>query len=293
MSRTWMVRLGALTLLWGSNFLWIKVAVRGLTPVQLVAARMGLGALVLVGALRVLGQGLPRRLRIWGHLVVAALVANVVPYLLFAWAEEAIPSALAGVLNATTPLLTAVAAYAAGLEPRPDARRSTGLTVGFAGAVIVLSPWSLEASSGPLTRQLGAVAAAGSYAVAYAYMRRHLTGRDVAPLRLAAGQMLTATALMALVVPFLGLTPPELTLPVVGSTLMLGALGTGAAYVLNYGLIETEGASTASLVIYLLPVVAVTLGVAVLDEPLTWSLVVGAGLVLAGVALSRRPAQAP
>lgn len=289
MSRSSVVRLGALALLWGSNFLWIRIAVQGLSPVQLVAARMVLGAVVLLGALVVLGRRLPSGLRVWGHLVVAAVVANVVPYLLFAWAEESIPSALAGVLNATTPLLTALTAWAAGLEPRPDPRRATGLALGFVGAVVVLAPWDLQAAFGPLTRQLAAVGAAGSYALAYAYMRRYLTGRGVPPLDLAAGQMVAAAALLALVFPLLGLTEPTLTAPVVGSTLVLGALGTGAAYVLNYQLIEAEGATTASLVIYLLPVVAVTLGVAVLDEPLTGNLVVGAGLVLAGVAITRTP----
>lgn len=288
MSRASIARVGGLALLWGSNFLWIKIAVEGLSPIQVVLARMAIGAAVLVGFARLSGRKLPRGVVIWGHLLVAALVANVIPYFLFAWAEQDIPSNLAGVLNSTTPLFTAIIAYAAGVEARLESRRVTGLLVGFVGALLVLSPWRIVESTGSLTRQLGALTAAASYGVSYAYMRRYLAQRDIEPVVLAAGQMAAATAMLVIAAPFIALTPVDLTLAVVGATLVLGGLGTGAAYVLNYHLIRDEGATTASIVTYLLPVVAVVLGVAVLDEPMTWNLVVGGVLVLFGVALSRR-----
>lgn len=288
MSHASIARIGVLALLWGSNFLWIKIAVEGLSPIQVVLVRMAIGASVLVCFVRLSGRRLPRGGVVWGHLLVAALVANVIPYFLFAWAEQDIPSNLAGVLNSTTPLFTAVIAYAAGVEARLESRRIVGLLVGFGGALLVLSPWQIVTPSGPLTRQLGALGGAACYGVSYAYMRRYLAQRDIEPVVLAAGQMTAATFMLLVAAPFVALTPTDLTPSVVGAALALGALGTGAAYVLNYHLIRDEGATTASVVTYLLPVVAVALGAAVLSEPVTWNLVAGGVLVLAGVGLSRR-----
>src|SRR6266511_3899560 len=100
-----LARLGLLACLWGSNFLFIKVAVEGLSPILVVVARMLLGAAVLLSFVAMRRERLPAR-RLWVHLAVAALVANVIPYFLFSWGEQRVSSATAGVLNATTPLFT-------------------------------------------------------------------------------------------------------------------------------------------------------------------------------------------
>jgi drug/metabolite transporter (DMT)-like permease len=119
-------------------------------------------------------------------------------------------------------------------------------------------------------------------------MRRYLTRRGTTPLALAAAQITLGALMLILTAPVLADQPVDLQLDVVLSALALGALGTGLAYQLNYQLIHDEGATTASTVTYLLPIVAVILGAIILSEPITWNLFAGTAIVLAGVALSER-----
>jgi drug/metabolite transporter (DMT)-like permease len=286
MKRTSIARLGMLALLWGSSFLFIRVGVEGVNPVQLVLARLGLGALVLLAVVAVRHEPLPRDARLWGHLAVAALVANVVPYFLFGWAEERVASAIAGSLNATTPLFTLAIARATNTERSMGPARAAGLVIGFLGAVVALAPWRTGAFTLAGTGQLACLLASASYGVGYIYIRRFIIGRGFPPLALAASQLSAATVLLALTAPVPAWKPVALTAAVTGSVLALGVLSTGIAYVLNYRLIVDEGPTSASTVTYLLPVVAVALGIIVLGEPIAWTLFAGTALILLGVAVS-------
>src|SRR5690242_7076769 len=116
MSRSSLARLALLALLWGSGFLWIKLSLRGLTPTQIVLVRLALGALVLQPIALARGMRLPAGRAVWGHLFVAALVANAIPYTLFGVGEQTIGSNAAGVINATTPLWTVLIAFLAGTD---------------------------------------------------------------------------------------------------------------------------------------------------------------------------------
>lgn len=118
MRRASILRLGLLALIWGSSFLFIKVGLQGLGPVQIVLARLSLGAAVLAGVLWLRGTSFPRTPLTWGHLGVAAVFGNIAPYFSFAWAEQYVASNVAGVLNATTPLFTMVLALAATSDRR-------------------------------------------------------------------------------------------------------------------------------------------------------------------------------
>jgi drug/metabolite transporter (DMT)-like permease len=281
--------IAALALLWGSGFFWIKLSLAGLSPFQLTFARLALGAAVLgliVGARRL---ALPRTRSMWGHLTVAALISNAVPYTLFAVAEQTVPSSLAGTVNATTPLWTALLAYAARSDAALTVRRVGGLVVGFTGALILLSPWNVA----DLRSTLGVVACLGaalSYGLSYVYQARYVTNRGYPPLVLAFGQLCASTALLALTLPLAPGGAPELTGTVLLAILVLGILGTGLAYVINYALIATEGPTAASVVTYLVPAVSVTLGVTFLGEPIGPNLLAGAALILLGVALVQRRA---
>jgi drug/metabolite transporter (DMT)-like permease len=278
--------LGVLAGLWGSGFLWIKVALGGLSPTQVVLGQLVAGAAVLVVAVAVRRQPLPRTAGPWAHLAVMALVGSIGPYLLFGWGEQHVASSLAGVLNATTPLLTFMLAIGMGSE-RASMTRVSGMAVGFAGVVVLAEPWrDAAASKGSLGGIAACLLAAACYATGYIYARRFLTGRGLQPLVLSAGQLILGALLLALAAPVTAGRPPQLTLGVVASVLALGVFSTGAATVLNYRLIQDEGAIAASTVNYLTPIVAVALGVLILGEPLTWNLIVGATLVLAGVAAS-------
>ncbi|MGH4021736.1 MAG: DMT family transporter [Pseudonocardiaceae bacterium] len=276
--------IAALALLWGSGFFWIKLALDGLTPFQLTFARLALGALVLGAIVVVRRLPLPRTRMAWVHLTVAALIANAIPYTLFAFAEQTVTSSLAGTINATTPLWTAVIAASVGVDRLASPRRVLGLVIGFGGALVLLSPWDGDVR-GSLLGALACVGAAVSYGVSYVYQARYVTNRGFPPLILAFAQMSVATVLLALTLPIAGRQPPELTATVVVAITVLGVLGTGVAYVINYTLITTEGPTAASVVTYLVPAVSVALGATFLSEPTGPNLLGGAVLILLGVAL--------
>jgi drug/metabolite transporter (DMT)-like permease len=285
------VRLGALALLWGSSFLFIKVSLEGLSPMQVVLARMCAGALVLCSFLAIRREPLPRHPAVWAQIAVAALMANIIPYFLFAWGEERVDSAVAGALNATTPLFTVVLAIATRTEAGVSATRAAGLLLGFLGAVLIVAPWS--DLGGSVAGALACLAAATSYGISYVYMQRVLVGRGMGPLALATAQITAGALMLMLAAPLIARQETHLTTRVVASALALGVLGTGIAYVLNYRLIQDEGATAASTVTYLLPIVAVIVGAIVLSEPITWHLFVGGTIVLAGVAVSQKRGAMP
>jgi drug/metabolite transporter (DMT)-like permease len=152
--------------------------------------------------------------------------------------------------------------------------------------VVLAAPWHSPQASSSITGIGACLLAAACYAVGYVYARRFVTGRGVPPLVLAAGQLGMGAVLLGLAAPVVARQPIALSPSVVAAVLVLGVLSIAAAYVLNYQLIQDEGASAASTANFLVPVVAVTLGVVVLAEPMTWNLFVGAVIVLIGVTLS-------
>ncbi|MEV0457875.1 DMT family transporter [Catellatospora methionotrophica] len=281
------VRLALLALLWGSSFLWIKLALRGFSPVQLVFLRLLLGFAVLAPIVMLRRLPVPQGITVWAHLFVAALIANAVPYVLFGIGEQTVDSSVAGVLNATTPLWTVVVAYLAGTDRAVTFLRAGGIALGFLGTILIFSPWE---SAGEIASPggLACLAASASYGVSYVYMGRFLAGRGIAPLTLSAGQLGAATVLLALALPVSGGQAITWRVDAVASVVVLGVLGTGAAYVLNYRLIADVGPTAASVVTYLLPAVAVVLGAVFLAETPTAAMVGGTVLVLAGVLLTQR-----
>jgi drug/metabolite transporter (DMT)-like permease len=285
LSRGSLIRLGALAVLWGSGFLLIKIALEGMSPIQIVLGRLVSAAVVMVAVLAYRKEHLPRRLAPWAHLAVMAVVTNIAPYFLFAWGEQHITSSLAGVLNATTPLFTLLLAVGTHTE-RLTAPRLAGLTLGFLGVVILAAPWHDGGLGSSLLGIGAALLASACYAASYVYARRFLSDGALSPLVLSAGQMIAGAVLLTLLTPVVARGPVTLAANVVASVIVLGVLGTGIAYVLNYRLIADEGATAASTVTYLLPIVAVMLGLTVLAEPISWNLAVGAIVILAGVALS-------
>ncbi|WP_410669556.1 DMT family transporter [Amycolatopsis sp. cmx-4-68] len=276
-------RMVVLALLWGSGFLWIKLALTGLSPVHLTLVRCALGAGTLLVMAVVTGQRLPRDRRTWGRLVVAAFFCNALPFALFGIGERTVDSGVAGVMNATTPLWSLLIGVALGTERRLGPARLAGLALGFGGVLVIFAPWE---QAGLLSAGALALLGAGlSYAIAFAYMARKLPP-DGAPLALSAAQLMTATALTAVALPVAS-TAPHLTLTAVVAVTILGVFGTGITFYLNYRLIADEGPTAAATVGYLLPVVSVGLGALVLGEPLSPRVVGGMVIVLAAVGLTR------
>jgi drug/metabolite transporter (DMT)-like permease len=289
MTRSALPRIGLLALIWGSAFLWIKLADRGFSPVEVTLARLALGAAVLFVIVRVRREVIPRPGRLWAHIAVAALFANAVPYLLFAVAEQTVDSSTAGIINATTPLFTVVLSLAVRHQKSVTSWQAGGLVLGFAGAVLIFTPW--HTAGGLLSAGgLECLAASVSYAVSYIYMDRFLARRGIGPVLLSACQLAAAAVMLAIALAVSGVQTPHVTAEDVAAIAVLGIIGTGIAYVLNYQIITSEGATVASTVTYLVPVVAIVLGVLVLGESITAITLTGIALVLVGVALTRRRA---
>ncbi|MCX4821131.1 DMT family transporter [Streptomyces sp. NBC_01142] len=278
--------MGVLALLWGSGFLWIDLALNnGLSPVQITVTRCTLGALVLLVLCFSAGQRLPRDRAIWGHLIVAAFFCNALPFALFSIGQQTVDSGVAGVLNATTPLWSLLIGLAIGAERSIHRVRLGGLLLGFAGTLLIFAPWQ----QGGLTSwgALTILGAALSYAVAFAYMGRKLTGRGTAPMALSAAQLVTATGLSTLALPAGDLESANVNATGLTAVVILGIFGTGITFALHYRLIADEGATNAATVGYLLPVVSVALGAIVLNEEITFRIVAGMVVVLAGVGMTQ------
>ncbi len=288
-----------LALTWGSSFFFVHLALGGLSPAQVVLARLVLGAVALLLLCALTRQRLPRPGRAWGHLLVVALFLCVLPFLLFAWAQQWLPSSVASILNATTPLMTTLVTLMALRTERPGAAQLGGLLLGFAGVALVLAPWQGSGGTHP-GAALACLAATASYGVGMVYLRRFVSPLGLRPLPTAAVQVSLAAALLLLASPVLARGPVTLTAGVVLSALALGVLGTGLAYAWNAAIVAAWGATAASTVTYAAPLVGVALGVLVLHEPLGWHQPLGALVVIAGILVSqgrslrpRRAGQAP
>ncbi|WP_171163052.1 DMT family transporter [Streptomyces sp. I05A-00742] len=282
----WRVRFGALALVWGFSFLFIRLGTDGYSPLFVSLGRMLFGTAVLAAALAVKRQRLPRAGRTWAHLTVAAVLLNSLPFTLFAYSELTIPSSLAGICNATTPLWGMVLSLVALSEDRPTRSRLAGLAVGFIGVLVVLGAWNGFSGQDPWGTAM-ALTASASYAVGWIYVRRTLSGTGDSHLSLTTGQLLIGTVQLAVVAPLFAPLPSSFRLVPVLAIVALGALGTGLAMLVQYGLVAEVGPTTATLITYFIPVVATAAGAALLGEKLTWNMPLGALVVLAGAALTQ------
>ncbi len=295
-----------LGLIWGSSFLWIKVALggdgsAGFSPLLLVTFRLAFGIAGLLTLLAVQGLHLPRDGRTLRACAVVGLFNTALPFVLITWGETRIPSSIASILNGTVPLFTLVIAHFALHDEPLTLSRVAGLVAGF-GGVVVLVGRGLGTGAGSLAGQVAVVAAAVSYAGAATYTRRVLRG--MSPLLQASTTMLCALAVVAPVTLMLEwpLVLPARPMAWVAAA-WLGLLGSCTAYLLYFSLLNAWGATRASLVTYVFPVVGLLLGILILDEPIDWRLLAGTALIVAGIvivnaralraALPGRPAAAP
>jgi len=270
-----------LALIWGASFLFIKVAVRELTPATLIVGRLGLAAITL-GVLVpfVVGSGeTVRQLRAnWVWLVVVALVNTAIPFWLLSWGETRIDSGLASIIQASVPIFNALIAFVAFREVRVTGIRLVGVGVGFLGVALLVG-------AQPEGKVLGALAVVG---MAFCYgLGGLLTGRHLKPAQPVVVSF-ASTAIATLVWLPVGVAQAPSEMPgwkTIGSVLALGIPGTALAYLLFFGLITGAGAAYASLVTYLIPPIALAYGAVFLGERFGASAFGGLALILAGVAL--------
>jgi len=283
-TRGWLGPYLVLALLWGCSFLFIATALRSFAPTQVAFGRILVGFVLLAVLLAVRRERvrIPRA-RV-GDLVIVAAVMTAVPFVLFALAEQRVSTVLAGLVNATTPLFTAVFVALLLPQERPDRVQLTGLAGGFVGIAVLLGGWNPGAID--LAGGLMLVGATLCYGFGNAWSRRRLTGTGLSLVTLPAVQLAIGSVLLA---PFALTTPlaaPVAPWPAL-ALLTLGLGGTGLAYVLYWRVLEVAGATVTASVTYLIPLVSTTLGVLVLHEGLHWYEPVGGVVVLAGVALTQ------
>lgn len=279
---------GALLLLgalWGASFLFIKIGVQEMPPETLVALRLVVGALILLGVLYARGMRLPGGWRIWRDLFLLGAIGLVLPYMLITWGELHIASSMASILNATTPLFSVLLAYVWTREERLSGLRLLGVAAGFVGVVVAVGIEDLSLTSADTQAQLAVLLAALCYGVTGIYARRAFRGMPA--LIPATGQMLTGALLITPIALVRHGIPEPLPSPVaLGAVLALAVLGTSLAYILLYWLMERIGATRTSMVTYLLPPFALLYGVLFLDERITIDALYGLGLVIVGILLA-------
>jgi drug/metabolite transporter (DMT)-like permease len=293
---SWLPAFVAVALIWGTSFMFIKIAVVDVPPAYLALGRIALGALTLLIMLAVWRQPLPRERGLWAHLFVFAIFGSTVPFVLFGYAEERVSSVLAGIWNGTVPLTTLVVtlllvrfARSGRTAERPSRQQVAGLLLGFVGVLIVLGAWH-GVGGASLVGQLQLLVAVACYGVAINYSKWIMTRWDVSPLQLSAGQTVLSTLQLLVAAPLLAGAPPapaDLPLSALGSIAALGVLGTGLAFALNFHVLRTAGVTTGSMVTYLPPVVAAVAGVSLLGEHLSWNQPVGGVIVLLGVGVAQ------
>ena len=272
--------------LWGIAFLFVKVAVQSIPPLTLVVTRVGLAAIILYLILRAQGRKLPPFGMIWFHFAAVGLLYNATPYALLAWGQQYIDSALAAMFIGATPLITMVLAHLFTSDDHFTLAKVTGIALGFAGLVAFLGPALVDGIQATTWGLLAALTAAISYGVAIVYAKQTLQG--LPPLVGPAAQLTMATVFL---LPLALLLERPYTLPLpswsaLGSLLMLAVFSTALAFYIYYRAMEKVSASTISMVVYLVPVVATIAGVVVLGEQLSWNVYFGFALIIGGILTS-------
>jgi len=269
------ILLGAI---WSSSFMWIKIAVQEVGPITLVAFRVLFGLLFGIVVIFIQRVQLSRSFKEWSPLLLLGITNVAIPFFLISWGEQSIDSAVAAILDATVPLFTILIAHYLLHDDKMTWPKVLGLLVGFAGVIVLMSK-DVGASFGSILGQLAVVLACAFYAGSAVFARK--TTEDTPGILRSAGPLVSATVVMWLATFFVE-SPVEI--PQLGITwfalLFLGVLGSGLAFVLSYYLIHEIGPTRTSMVTYLFPLGGVILGVAFLNEELSWQLLVGAVLII-------------
>ncbi|GAB4477349.1 MAG: DMT family transporter [Anaerolineae bacterium] len=283
-----------LSVVWGSSFLWIKVALDEIGPVTLVAFRLLFGVLGLLIVLAVRRPPLPADRATWLKLALLGLTNTAIPFVLISWGEQFIDSGVTSILNASVPLFALVMAHFWLADERITWMRAAGLLIGFAGIVVLVSrDLSVESLGQNLPGQIAVLVAAAFYAFSSVFTRRALG--DVSPIVQAFVPLVVADLATWALVPALELPWRGPALPITWLALAwLGLLGSCAAYLLYFSLIRSIGATRTTMVTYVIPVTGVALGVIFLGEPFDWLLLAATALIVTGIGIvnSRRAQRA-
>jgi drug/metabolite transporter (DMT)-like permease len=268
----------SLGLIWGSSFLWIKIAVQEVGPITLVAYRVLFGLLFGVVVVTFQRAKWPSTFKEWLPLLVLGMTNIAIPFFLISWGEQVIDSGVASILDATVPLFTILVAHFLLHDDKMTVPKVLGLLMGFAGVVVLMSK-DIGASSSSILGQAAVILACVFYAGSSIYARKFT--EDTPAILRSAGPLVSATAVMWLATFFFEAPVKVPDQPLIwAASLWLGILGSGIAFILLYYLIHEIGPTRSTMVTYLFPLSGVTLGVIFLHEKLTWEILTGAILII-------------
>jgi drug/metabolite transporter (DMT)-like permease len=274
-----------LGLIWGTSYAFIKLGVQTLPTFTLIASRLGIGLVLLASVVVVAREKLPRDPRTYFHLLVMGVINIVIPFTLITTAERSVDSALAAILNGAVPLVVIVVA-ALFLHDEPiTVNRLVGLLVGYAGVIVLVSRGLATLGTGDsFAGEVALLGSTLSYGIGAVYARRNTRGlRPMIPALFQVAFAFVIVTILAFIVE----SPLSVTwdTDALLAVFWLGLLGSGIAYILNFRLLGRIGATRTSLLAYLLPVVGIVSGALMFGETIDARVVIGTGLVFAGVAL--------
>ena len=282
----WIPAYLALGFVWGCSFLFIEKGLTFLTPNGVAFVRCALGALTLIILLKLKKRHLPRDLSIWFKLWIVSLLLNSIPGVLFATAQQDVTSILAGLINATTPLVTLLVMLAAFKEERVTLNQKFGLIVGAAGILIVFGVWK-GLGDNSIAAVMMLLLAVLCYGISFPYTKRTIIPLQLPSEVLATTQLILATITLLPLYILNGSRDNEIKLIPLLAMMVLGVFGSGFAYIWNFKIIKEAGSTIASTVTYITPIIAIFAGLLFLSEPLTWNEPIGGIVVLIGAAITQ------
>ncbi|MCX6449311.1 MAG: DMT family transporter [Actinobacteria bacterium] len=286
MRKSWLPAYLALGVVWGCSFIFIKLGLEFLTPFGVAFVRCALGAITLLIVVKIKKIKLSSDKSTWRQLWILAMLLNVIPGILFAYAEVHVTSVLAGIINATTPLATLIVMLIAFREERLKVEQIIGLIIGATGVMVVLGIWQ-GVGENQLTGVIALLIAVTCYGISFPYTVRNIIPLGLKPEAAATTQLIMAAITLLPFYLFDGISQDYYRPATFLAMLALGILGSGIAYIWNFSIIAAAGSSIASSVTYLTPVVAIIVGWVFLGEALSWYEPVGALLVIIGAAISQ------
>jgi drug/metabolite transporter (DMT)-like permease len=272
-----------LSILWGGSFFFSKVAVAELPPLTLVLCRVSISAIALNLYVVFTGQRMPFSGKTWVGFIVLGMLNNLIPFSLIFWGQTQIPSGLASILNASTPVWAVLLAHFFTKGEHLTANRTAGVLLGLSGVIIMLGPDLLQTLGLNLLAQLAVVGAGVSYAFGGFFGERI---KGIPPLITATGQVTCSSILMVPIVLLID-KPWQISLPgltTLGAVLALALLSTAVAYLIYFRLLTSSGATNLMLVTLLIPVSALLLGIIILGERLDPRHFLGMGFIGLGLA---------
>ena len=286
MRKSWLPAYLALGTVWGCSFIFIELGLEFLTPFGVAFIRCALGAITLLIFTKIRKVDLPKDRKIWQKLWVVAMLLNVIPGVLFAFAQQYVTSVLASIINAGTPLMTLVFMLIVFREEKLKPEQIIGLLIGALGVLTVVGVWK-DLGDNQLVGVIALLIAISCYGASYPYSTRNVIPLKLKPEALATGQLIMAAVTLLPFFIISGISTDFYRLQSVIAMLCLGIFGSGFAYIWNFAITAAAGSAIASTVTYLTPVVAVIVGFLYLGEVIVWHEIVGALIVIVGALLSQ------